>query len=247
VIGHRRLACFSVAAFAVTISLSTSNLGFAQSAPQITEGPTYSSTEIRHVEIAGIRLGMSPQSVADAMSARGFRLRNPSGVEGGGFYESDDRRVWISVSYSNNDARPELQSFSYQILNYSAEEAAALAERRAELTALLGEPTLWTRWTNERGEIADQFVYVPRRRLIEFLDQASSCYANWECVSLLEDTDCRPLIHRVRVPVIQGSFGYRSLNISVVDYAGQARELLSDEKFQRRDLSQTACLIPSVH
>ena len=246
-IGHRRLVCFSVVVLAVAVSLSTSNVGFAQSTPQTTEGPTYSSTEIRQLEIAGIHLGMSPRNVVDAMSARGFRLRNPSGVEGGGFYESEDRRVWVSVSYSNIDGQPELRSISYQILSYSAEEAAALAERRAELTALLGEPTLWTRWTNERGEIGDRFVYVPRRRLIEFLDEATSCYANWECVSLLEDTDCRPLIHRVRVPVIQGSFGYRSLNISIVDYAAQARELLREEKFRRRDLSQTACLIPSVH
>ncbi len=229
------------------MSLFASNAGLAQSSSQTLNGPTYSSRTIRRAEIAGIHLGMSPQSVADAMNERRFRFRNPSGIEGAGFYESDDQRIWLSVSYSENDDQPFVQSFIYHVVNYSAEQAAAIAERRSELLSLLGEPTLWTRWVNERGEIGDQFVYAPRRQLIEQLAEAQSCYANWECVSMLRDVDCRPLVRRVRVPVMQGSFGHRSLSVTVTDYADEARALLGEERFRRRDLSRTACAVPSIH
>lgn len=160
---------------------------------------------------------------------------------------SEDGRVWIWLSYSENGDQSLLQSFSYYVRDYSAEQAAAIAERRADLVSLLGEPTLWTRWINERGEIGDRFVYAPQRQLTQHLDGAGSCYANWECVSMLRDVDCRPYVRRVHVPIIQGSFGYRSLNVTVTDYAGKARALLDDERFRRRDLSHAVCAIPSIH
>jgi hypothetical protein len=242
-----RAKSFSVVALALALSFWSFDMGLAQSTPQTIQGPTYSPAAIRRLEIAGIHLGMSPQDVADAMNARGFRLRNPSGVEGSAFYESDDQRVWITLSYSDRRGKPALKSFSYDVRNYSAEEASALADRRAELLMLLGEPTQWTKRSNERQEIGDRFVYTSRRQVIEHLNQAASCYANWECVSMLQGADCRLLIRQVRAPAIEGGFGYRSLHLTVTDYAERARELLDDDRFRRRDLSQAICAIPSIH
>jgi hypothetical protein len=189
---------------------------------------------------------MSEREVHEAMTARQFRLHNPTGEEDAGFFRSADDRIWMLLGYRGGQSVRTLSSYTYWV-HYTADDVSDVEARRADLIALLGRPTHWVRWINERNEIGDRFVYVPHRGQVDVLDHAMSCYANWECASLVGGLDCRPVVRHVRGPVIHGSFGYRMLHLTVHDYGPEARELLSNSAFRRRELSHGVCAIPTIH
>ncbi|MGD9965621.1 MAG: hypothetical protein AB7T59_03810 [Hyphomonadaceae bacterium] len=189
---------------------------------------------------------MTEHEVHEAMSARRFRLHNPTDEKGAGFFISADERVWMLLGYTEGRRDRILTSYTYHV-HYTAEDVSDIEARRSDLIGLLGRPTHWVRWTNERNEIGDRFSYVSRRAHVAMLDSAGFCYANWECASLFRELGCRPIVRRVRGPVIEGSFGYRMLYLRVHDYGPDARQLQSNTAFRRRDLSNSVCLIPSIH
>ena len=209
-------------------------------------GPTYSRQQLRRMEIDGVHLGMSESDVAAALIARGYRFENPSGVEGSGSYRSADGKVDFSIGYSEGRGQPEVESFTF-MRAYTVEELLDLEARRSDILSILGRPTHWTRWVKADGEIGDRFRYLDDAALLDDIDEASSCYINWRCQTMVLHRDCRPYVRRVRGAVITASFIYRGIYIEVDDYRRRSNELRRDPAFRAQDLGDAMCHVPSIH
>ncbi len=210
------------------------------------EGPTYARERLRSVEIDGVHLGMRREEAAAALAVRGYRFENPSGVEGSGSFRSADGKADISIGYSEGAGVPQVESFTYRRA-YTFEEVRDLEARRAELLAMFGRPTHWTRWVQEDGAIGDRLRYVSDRALLEDIDEASFCYSDWRCRTIVLQRDCRPYVQRVRGAVVSASFIYRGIYIEVDDYGRRSAQLRRDPAFRARDVGDTYCHVPYIH
>jgi len=217
----------------------------AQSSQTEIYGPTYSLQQMRRIDIGGLHFGMTEVEVARVMAARGFHFSNPSNVVGAGFYASTDGRATITLGYTERGERI-VDTIMYD-RRLSANEAADIETRRAELLSMLGRPTHWHQWVKDDGEIGDRLLYLPRLDLVDDYDLASKCYVDWQCQSVLFSRDCRPAVSRVRSGVIDAFFGWRSLFVWADDYTQRSADLRRDSAFRALDTSGAVCAVMPIH
>lgn len=214
----------------------------AQGSWEQVDGPVYSASTLRNIELDGIHLGLTREQVATAMAARGFENLYPD--DDGGVFRSPDG-VRIELGYESRGGREIVDSFSYSIFDFRDPNFAA---RRDAIVASLGPPTRRTRSITEDGRMGATMRFVTDRRLIDEVALAGFCYVtDWRCTALSLHRDCRPTVRQVRSVVIAGGYGDNHVRITVDDYAARSHALLHDRAFLAQDTTGAICLVPSIH
>src|SRR5690606_28915305 len=106
-------------------------------------GPTYSLRQLRQIETEGVRLGMTEGTASDILAARGYTPVADS-VPGQLNFYSADRKTRIAFDYANEQGPRIIESIILQ-RSIDGREMMDVETRRAEILAMLGRPTEWTR------------------------------------------------------------------------------------------------------
>lgn len=231
---------FCVIALTLTAAWAASADQAAQ--PSVTNGPTYSLRQLREIEIEGVRLGMTEGTASDILAARGYTPVANSGPGQLNFY-SPDHQTRIAFDYANERGPRIIESIILQ-RTIDPREMRDIEARRAEIVALFGRPTEWTRAVNWAGYPHDNLRYTSNRSLAPNFLEVWSCYWNWRCAS----ADCRTYLSRMRnggaIDVDLAMDGYW---VQAFDLSHYAQRMSRDRAFMARDLSARACPVPGIH
>jgi hypothetical protein len=210
--------------------------------PNVIRGPTYTLSELRQIEIEGVRLGMSEGAASDVLAGRGY-TPVADGLPGELNFYSPDRQTRIAFEYLN-DRRPRIVETIVLQRSISGRDMMDVEARRAEILASLGRPTHWTRSVDRFGYPYDDFYYATNRVFPADFVNVWGCRYNWRC----SDVDCRTYLRHMRTgAAISVDFGMSGYWIQAFDFSHYAARMRRDQNFMTRDLSAAVCRVLPIH
>lgn len=234
---------------AIVLTVAALLLVACASAP----APTSGVTDAREVTLRGVRLGMTRADVEDALLAEGFTVS-----PGLGHSHSWERLVDTStgdaqetmlVGYAQSGDQELLSIVRYtQYWRRSFFDARFGSEgaRRQEIQRLIGaNPQVWRRPPSAYF-VGNGFAFAANRRQARRLSSArhEACFWAWDCVSVRDGVDCRPVVDRRQGAVVKGEFvSSGQLTIEMYDYDVFAADLMRNTAFRTRNLEGLGCMV----
>ena len=201
----------------------------------------------RQVTLRGVHLGMGRAEVESSLIAEGFS--RTSATSWGRYPDTSagEAHETILIGYHGVGEDEALSivhyTRSWRWTNFD-EQFGTDEARRAEVRRLLAaDPQVWTSFPGP-PQAGNHFAFAVNQREARRLtsDRLKSCFWAWDCVSVRDGVDCRPVVDRAQGAVIEGEYRMRAqLTIEMFDYDQFAGDLMRDPAFRERDLEGRDC------
>jgi len=219
-------------------------------AQRVIEGPFYAARKLRELKVFGVHLSMPATEAVEALTVAGLvpqdagksqLVETPYDVLAN--FNLPQSGGWVQLYYTKTPGHEAVISGINYWKKLPGEEGRAVDRLRAELLAAYGEPTVWTQQVDEWGALLDSAVYVPARRFVDARERkmVQACGLNWVCTELRDKIDCRDLLKRAAIPLVEIRFTPQTVNYQMSDYGPVYGAWVRDARFRGEEPTEMAC------
>ena len=229
---------------------SAAQLNSASAGQRVIDGPFYAARKLREFKVFGVHLSMPAAEAVEALTVAGLVpqdavksqiVETPYDVLAN--FNLPQSGGWVQLYYTKTAGHEAVISGINYWKKLPEAEGRAVDRLRAELLATYGEPTVWTQQVDEWGSLLDSALYVPARRFVDASERKmlQACGINWVCTELRDKVDCRDLLKRAGIPLLEIRFTPQTVNYQMSDYGPVYGALVRDARFRGEEPTEMAC------